>query len=103
MVQRVATVAFEGIEARAVDVQVQVAPGVPAFKQVKCQCQLIQRLDCPRSATLPPSFCYFWKPKLLPLPAGAVDMFGRKPNPLQAVEAAKKAAQARRASWRGYG
>ena len=27
MVQRVATVAFEGIEARAVDVQVQVAPG----------------------------------------------------------------------------
>ncbi|MGB6996324.1 MAG: hypothetical protein WBD96_02035 [Pseudolabrys sp.] len=28
MVQRVATVAFEGIEARAVDVQVQVAPGV---------------------------------------------------------------------------
>jgi len=32
MVQRVATVAFEGIEARAVDVQVQVAPGLPAFK-----------------------------------------------------------------------
>jgi len=31
MVQRVATVAFEGIEARAVDVQVQVAPGMPAF------------------------------------------------------------------------
>jgi magnesium chelatase family protein len=29
MVQRVATVAFEGIEARAVDVQVQVAPGPP--------------------------------------------------------------------------
>ena len=29
MVQRVATVAFEGIEARAVDVQVQVAPGLP--------------------------------------------------------------------------
>jgi hypothetical protein len=28
MVQRVSTVAFEGIEARAVDVQVQVAPGV---------------------------------------------------------------------------
>jgi hypothetical protein len=26
-----ATVAFEGIEARAVDVQVQVAPGLPAF------------------------------------------------------------------------
>src|SRR6202158_454152 len=31
MVQRVSTVAFEGIEARAVDAQVQVAPGVPAF------------------------------------------------------------------------
>lgn len=34
MVQRVTTVAFEGIEARAVDVQVQVAPGVPAFNVV---------------------------------------------------------------------
>src|SRR6187431_2519893 len=34
MVQRVATVAFEGIEARAVDVQVQVAPGLPAFSIV---------------------------------------------------------------------
>ena len=31
MVQRVSTVAFEGIEAREVDVQVQVAPGLPAF------------------------------------------------------------------------
>src|SRR5215475_10778236 len=31
MVQRVATVAFEGIEARAVDVQVQIVPGLPAF------------------------------------------------------------------------
>jgi magnesium chelatase family protein len=31
MVQRISTVAFEGIEARAVDVQVQVAPGLPAF------------------------------------------------------------------------
>jgi magnesium chelatase family protein len=31
MVQRVSTVAFEGIDARAVDVQVQVAPGLPAF------------------------------------------------------------------------
>jgi len=31
MVQRVSTVAFEGVEARAVDVQVQVAPGLPAF------------------------------------------------------------------------
>src|ERR1041384_1311405 len=34
MVQRVATVAFEAIEARAVDVQVQVAPGLPAFNVV---------------------------------------------------------------------
>jgi len=31
MVQRVTTVAFEGVEARAVDVQVQVAPGLPSF------------------------------------------------------------------------
>jgi magnesium chelatase family protein len=30
MVQRVTTVAFEGIEVRPVDVQVQVAPGMPA-------------------------------------------------------------------------
>jgi magnesium chelatase family protein len=34
MVQRVTTVAFEGIEARAVDVQVQVAPGLPHFAMV---------------------------------------------------------------------
>ena len=34
MVQRVSTVAFEGIEARAVDVQVQAAPGLPAFNIV---------------------------------------------------------------------
>jgi magnesium chelatase family protein len=34
MVARVSTVAFEGIEARAVDVQVQVAPGLPAFNVV---------------------------------------------------------------------
>ncbi len=34
MVQHVATVAFEGIEARAVDVQVQVASGLPAFNIV---------------------------------------------------------------------
>ncbi len=34
MVQRVSTVAFEGIDARAVDVQVQVAPGLPAFSIV---------------------------------------------------------------------
>ena len=34
MVERVTTVAFEGIEARSVDVQVQVAPGLPAFNIV---------------------------------------------------------------------
>src|SRR5258707_1472219 len=34
MVQHVTTVAFEGVEARAVDVQVQVAPGLPAFNIV---------------------------------------------------------------------
>src|SRR5476651_1205922 len=34
MVERVTTVAFEGIEARAVDMQVQVAPGLPAFNIV---------------------------------------------------------------------
>src|SRR4029078_10216998 len=34
MIRRVATVAFEGIEARAVDVQGQVAPGLPAFNIV---------------------------------------------------------------------
>ena len=34
MVQRVSTVAFEGIDARSVDVQVQVAPGLPAFTVV---------------------------------------------------------------------
>ena len=35
MVQRVSTVAFEGIEARAVDVQVQVVPGLPAFAMLR--------------------------------------------------------------------
>lgn len=34
MIQRVATVAFEGVEARPVDVQVHVAPGLPAFSIV---------------------------------------------------------------------
>jgi hypothetical protein len=38
MVQRVSTVAFEGIEVRPVDVQV--APGLPAFNLVDCQCQI---------------------------------------------------------------
>jgi magnesium chelatase family protein len=34
MVQRVATVAFEGIEGRAVDVQVQISPGTVGFTVV---------------------------------------------------------------------
>jgi magnesium chelatase family protein len=34
MVQRVKTVAFEGVDTRPVDVQVQVAPGLPAFNIV---------------------------------------------------------------------
>src|SRR4030042_612494 len=34
MVQHVATVAFEGVEARPVDVQVQIAPGLPTFNLV---------------------------------------------------------------------
>ncbi|MGH7126713.1 MAG: YifB family Mg chelatase-like AAA ATPase [Stellaceae bacterium] len=34
MVQHIATVAFEGVEARPVDVQAQVAPGLPAFNIV---------------------------------------------------------------------
>jgi magnesium chelatase family protein len=34
MVARVSTVAFEGIEARTVDVQVQIAPGNVAFTVV---------------------------------------------------------------------
>src|SRR6202047_2430704 len=34
MVQRVSTVAFEGIEVRPCDVQVRVAPGLPAFNVV---------------------------------------------------------------------
>ena len=40
MVQRVTTVAFEGIEVRPVDARVQVAPGLPAFTVVDCQCQM---------------------------------------------------------------
>jgi hypothetical protein len=44
MVQRVSTVAFEGIEARAVDVQVQVAPGLPAFAIVRTITQVGPRL-----------------------------------------------------------
>ena len=50
MVQRVSTVAFEGIEARAVDVQVQIVPGLPAFANAYRQCQIWVRRA--RPATL---------------------------------------------------
>ena len=36
MFARVTTVAFEGIEARAVDVQVQIRPGLPHFAIAGC-------------------------------------------------------------------
>jgi magnesium chelatase family protein len=45
MVQRVSTVAFEGIEARAVDVQVQVAPGLPAFTIVGLTRRFLRRAN----------------------------------------------------------
>ena len=47
MVVRVSTVAFEGIEARAVDVQVQVAPGLPAFAIVTVYLAVFTRLRSP--------------------------------------------------------
>ncbi len=54
MVQRVSTVAFEGIEARAVDVQVQVAPGTPAFAIAYRQCQnTVQRSVRSRAKRVP--------------------------------------------------
>jgi magnesium chelatase family protein len=53
MVQRVSTVAFEGIEARAVDVQVQVAPGLPAFAIVGLPDKAVSRRPtCPRKAAI---------------------------------------------------
>ena len=53
MVQRVATVAFEGIEVRPVDVQVQVAPGMPAFAIVGLPDKAVwrSRASATRSAT----------------------------------------------------
>jgi magnesium chelatase family protein len=36
MFARITTVAFEGIEARAVDVQVQIGPGLPHFASSAC-------------------------------------------------------------------
>src|ERR1043166_7659755 len=55
MVQRVATVAFEGIEARAVDVQVQVAPGLPAFNVVGLPDKAVSDGREPFRAALVPS------------------------------------------------
>ena len=52
MVMRVSTVAFEGIEARAVDVQVQISPGNVVFIMVG----LIKQKAC-RTLYLSP--CYF--------------------------------------------
>jgi magnesium chelatase family protein len=44
MVQRVAIVAFEGIDVRPVDVQVQVAPGMPAFLPDKAVSEARERV-----------------------------------------------------------
>src|ERR1700753_1304043 len=61
MVARVSTVAFEGIEARAVDVQVQVSPGLPAFHVVGLADKAVSEArERVRSALIPPG---------LPLPA----------------------------------
>ena len=49
MVQRVSTVAFEGIEARTVDMQVQVAPGLSTFALVG----LPDKAVCPRRRRVP--------------------------------------------------
>jgi hypothetical protein len=40
MFARVTTVAFEGIKARAVDVQVQIGPGLPHSPSSACQTKL---------------------------------------------------------------
>ena len=66
MVQRVSTVAFEGIEARAVDVQVQVAPGLPAFAIVRVARQ--GGVSPPPPPHLPP-----------PIPAGPIAPIGLHP------------------------
>jgi hypothetical protein len=59
MVQRVTTVAFEGIEVRPVDVQVQVAPGMPAFTIAWCQCQnvsaALESQACRSADDVPPA------------------------------------------------
>ena len=39
MVARAYTVAFEGIEARLVEVQCAISPGIPAFSIVGCNCK----------------------------------------------------------------
>ena len=48
MVQRVSTVAFEGIEVQPVDVQVQVAPGMPAFTIVGLPDKAVSEAPCRR-------------------------------------------------------
>jgi magnesium chelatase family protein len=50
MVTRVSTVAFEGIEARAVDVQVQITPGAVAFMIVGLPDKAVGRI--PRTGSL---------------------------------------------------
>ncbi len=57
MVQRVTTVAFEGIEIRPVDVQVQVAPGMPAFTIVGLPDKAVSEArERVRSAMMPPDW-----------------------------------------------
>ena len=57
MVQRVSTVAFEGIEVQPVDVQVQVAPGMPAFTIVGLPDKAVSEAPCrrPKEAATSPS------------------------------------------------
>jgi hypothetical protein len=56
MVQRVATVAFEGIEVRPVDVQVQVAPGMPAFAIVGLPDKAVSEAPASPSISRPPTY-----------------------------------------------
>jgi hypothetical protein len=68
-VGRVATVAFEGIEARAADVQVQVAPGPLAFNRVGCQCPILTGSVMPRSFDVGVPFVPMKSSCLAPAPA----------------------------------
>src|SRR5262249_24943023 len=67
MGQRVATVAFEGIEARTVDVQVQVAPGLPIFSIVGLPESPMAKNAYTRHSSLAVSHCL---PDALPSAAG---------------------------------